>query len=269
MREQASKSLGEKRANLGPYLEALEPRWLMWATVEDGVLLITPATPQLSQSDITLPAETLTSFEGGVEAGVDGSDKFFVNMQWNGKGGTLVSISRTGIRGIRIEGSSGNDLLGVSDRYEKVGLPVTILGGAGDDILFGGSEDDVLIGGDGNDRGKGFAGSDTIEAERGISYDLSTDSPNAYFSRFLSGDASEDSAFANDPLESDPIDLLRGSPEWNTAIARATGMPLEQKSSGPAAAMPTAPLAPPAPFSTTAVGSILDEGNSKVWDYAN
>jgi hypothetical protein len=256
-----------------PLFETLEARRLMWATVDDGILVVNTA-PQPDQSDPVFPVGYTASFvQFIVIADMNRPGDLYVDIEWNGRGGTVIPVSGAGVHGIRMEGTSGNDVLIVSDQEGKIGLPVTILGGAGDDILFGASENDVLIGGDGNDLARGFAGSDVIDAERGIDYDPSQSIGNAYFSRFQNGQVAEDSAFANDPLESDPADILTGSAEWSAAIAKALGQPAPV----PAPAMPStqndsAPVLPPAlapALSAPAVNApIFATSEKHLWDDA-
>lgn len=63
------------------------------------------------------------------------------------------------VAGFEVNAGSGNDNVSVS---RGVTIPVTMRGGAGEDILLGGSGADKLIGGDGNDRLSGRAGDDLI-----------------------------------------------------------------------------------------------------------
>jgi len=63
------------------------------------------------------------------------------------------------VAGFEVNAGSGNDNVSVS---RSVTIPVTMRGGAGEDVLLGGSGPDKLIGGDGNDRLSGRAGNDLI-----------------------------------------------------------------------------------------------------------
>ena len=76
------------------------------------------------------------------------------------------------VKRFRIEGLGGNDMLsagyegGVVDADENE-LPVTMLGGAGDDTLTGGNGADQLEGGDGNDEIAGAEGDDVLVGNAG------------------------------------------------------------------------------------------------------
>ncbi|MEQ1825436.1 MAG: LamG-like jellyroll fold domain-containing protein, partial [Pirellula sp.] len=65
--------------------------------------------------------------------------------------------SFTGVQRIFFSGGSGNDTVTVD---ASVTVPVTLKGGAGNDVLIGGSADDVLIGDAGNDIMTGGLGND-------------------------------------------------------------------------------------------------------------
>ena len=63
-----------------------------------------------------------------------------------------------------VRGAGGDDLLqSIAEQCE--GVPVTLRGGPGDDVLRGGAERDVLIGGTGRDRADGSTGIDRCRAE--------------------------------------------------------------------------------------------------------
>jgi Ca2+-binding RTX toxin-like protein len=63
------------------------------------------------------------------------------------------------VAGFEVNAGSGDDNVSVS---RAVTIPVTMRGGAGEDVLLGGSGPDKLIGGAGNDRLSGRAGNDLI-----------------------------------------------------------------------------------------------------------
>jgi Ca2+-binding RTX toxin-like protein len=63
------------------------------------------------------------------------------------------------IAGFEVNAGGGNDRVTVA---KEVSIPVTMRGGAGDDVLFGGSGPDKLIGGAGDDRLIGGAGDDVL-----------------------------------------------------------------------------------------------------------
>ena len=103
--------------------------------------------------------------------GTAGRDLFLVGRD-SASGGVAVwykSISGCGglIRlgtfaapaGIVIDGGGDNDIIVVGP---DVSVPVTLLGGAGNDLLIGGAGNDSLVGGAGNDLLIGGAGRDTL-----------------------------------------------------------------------------------------------------------
>lgn len=63
------------------------------------------------------------------------------------------------IAGFEVNAAGGDDRVTVAKRID---LPVTLRGGAGDDVLFGGSGDDKLIGGYGSDKLDGWRGDDLL-----------------------------------------------------------------------------------------------------------
>jgi hypothetical protein len=63
------------------------------------------------------------------------------------------------IAGFEFNAGGGDDEIGVA---KDVLAPVTMRGGAGDDLLIGGGGPDKLIGGNGNDRLLGWRGSDQL-----------------------------------------------------------------------------------------------------------
>lgn len=63
------------------------------------------------------------------------------------------------IAGFEVNAGGGDDKLTVA---KDVGVPVTMRGGAGDDLLLGGGGRDKLIGGPGDDRLSGWRGADLL-----------------------------------------------------------------------------------------------------------
>lgn len=115
-------------------LEALEVRRCLSASIDgDGILVVRG-----------------TAGEDMIDVCVSGSDpsKLWVQTEWDGGG--LFNLAD--VKGIRIEGGAGDDLLTV-DEWDGQAFPmgVTIVGGDGNDTLMGGAQDDVLLGGAGED----------------------------------------------------------------------------------------------------------------------
>jgi hypothetical protein len=63
------------------------------------------------------------------------------------------------IAGFEVNAGAGDDRVTVA---KKIEVPVTLRGGAGDDILSGGAGDDKLIGGYGSDKLDGWRGDDVL-----------------------------------------------------------------------------------------------------------
>ena len=72
---------------------------------------------------------------------------------------TVTALAGTGVKRVTMDGGDGNDTLDGS----AADVPLTILGGAGNDTLLGGSKNDALSGGDGNDFLSGGKGLDVLD----------------------------------------------------------------------------------------------------------
>lgn len=78
----------------------------------------------------------------------------------NAPGSTTTLLCKAPmVAGFQVNAGSGNDSIVVS---REVLVPVTLRGGAGNDLLIGGAGPDKLIGGAGDDRLVGRAGNDLI-----------------------------------------------------------------------------------------------------------
>jgi Ca2+-binding RTX toxin-like protein len=84
-----------------------------------------------------------------------------VNVSVNGNV-TLTFPSK-----LRISANGGNDKIHIDLDDAFANLPITIYGGAGDDVIVGGSCAERIIAGDGNDYIVGNGGRDTVYAEAG------------------------------------------------------------------------------------------------------
>jgi Ca2+-binding RTX toxin-like protein len=115
-------------------IEVLEQRQLLSAAIVSGTLKITGSS---GHDDILLRKTS-----AGIIVGVNGHKQRF---------------STRGVRRISIDAGRGNDF--VDDR---VNLPSTILGGAGNDVLLGSAADDSINGGSGRDSLNGNKGDDSI-----------------------------------------------------------------------------------------------------------
>ncbi|HYO08182.1 MAG TPA: calcium-binding protein [Tepidisphaeraceae bacterium] len=90
----------------------------------------------------------------------DASDASVLRVNVNGAWSTF---DRTAVAGIQVDVGSGRDHVVVaSGAAGGISVPMTVLGGGGNDLIIGGSADDVLFGGGGRDRVDGGAGNDRI-----------------------------------------------------------------------------------------------------------
>jgi hemolysin type calcium-binding protein len=76
--------------------------------------------------------------------------------------GTSHAYAVRNLKGIVVNAGAGNDDIEVIELNGPVTIPVTMLGGAGNDTLVGGSGNDYLDGGAGNDTCAGESGSNTL-----------------------------------------------------------------------------------------------------------
>ncbi len=73
------------------------------------------------------------------------------------------SFSTVNVNEILVDAGAGSDRVDAAfDSNATVSIPITILGGNGDDVLVGGSGDDTLRGGEGKNKLDGGDGSDTL-----------------------------------------------------------------------------------------------------------
>ncbi|MDB5174756.1 MAG: calcium-binding protein [Phycisphaerales bacterium] len=78
----------------------------------------------------------------------------------NGVVSSLGDIAK--IKGIEVKAGNGNDDIEIVELNGTITIPVTLLGGAGNDTLVGGSGNDSLVAGAGNNLLSGQAGNDTL-----------------------------------------------------------------------------------------------------------
>jgi hypothetical protein len=90
-----------------------------------------------------------------------GDDRYMVTIN-----GESEYVTAEQLKAMKFDLHGGDDTLTVD---ENVDVPITALGGKGDDTLIGGSGDDELWGGRGNDRIDGRDGSDTLGGVAGES----------------------------------------------------------------------------------------------------
>jgi Ca2+-binding RTX toxin-like protein len=130
-----------------------------------------------------------------------------------GRGGFSSWVSE--ISGIRVVGGDGNDHIRVSGWDAPITLPVTLLGGAGDDELISDAGDDVILSGTGHDLIDARGGQNTTEAS---AHDIFVHSAGTVY---LSGTQ----LVVNGTALSDGIYLARTTPDvldvWVNGVRRS------------------------------------------------
>jgi Ca2+-binding RTX toxin-like protein len=124
------------------YIQSLEPRTLLAATVSDGLLTITP--DRRSNAIVVRATDTSTTLE----------------VRDNG---TIRMFGPGSVRRVLIRGGSLGDVVNCT----RCPVPVTVFGGRGADIIVGGDANDLLFGGPGDDRLRGGPGGDVLSGEEG------------------------------------------------------------------------------------------------------
>ncbi len=120
----------------------------------------------------------------GDRGGRDQADQIVISRSENNP--SLLQVTVNGnlvatrpdarLRGIRISAGAGDDTVTIDQSAGRIAVPITVWGGAGDDVIIGGAGRDLLDGGagrdtlrggDGNDRLDGAAGSDRLYGSAG------------------------------------------------------------------------------------------------------
>jgi Ca2+-binding RTX toxin-like protein len=118
-------------------IEQLEARQLLSVSMQDGIVLVTGTD---AADSVQILATTA------------GAQPTLTVELWTADQGTVCNFALSDVKGIKVDGLGGNDQLFVDrSAYEDVAIPVTLFGGAGDDVLVGGGGADELVGGTGND----------------------------------------------------------------------------------------------------------------------
>lgn len=127
----------KKLAPAARMLEQLEGRQLMSVSMQDGIVLVTGTD---AADSVQILATTA------------GAEPTLTVELWTADQGTVCNFALSEVKGVKVDGLGGNDQLFVDrSAYEDVAIPVTLFGGAGDDVLVGGGGVDELVGGSGND----------------------------------------------------------------------------------------------------------------------
>jgi hypothetical protein len=126
-------------------LEAMEPRRLLSAAIEHGVLSI-EGTHRSDTIVLTMDSpKTLRIRVGNVES----------------------TFLKKSFSKIRINAGPGEDLITIGSDAAPVSCPTSVSGGAGADTIVGGAGNDLLSGGDGADLITGAGGNDKIDGDNG------------------------------------------------------------------------------------------------------
>jgi Ca2+-binding RTX toxin-like protein len=136
------------------WIEPLEPRRVLSFSVDNGILTIHGTD---DPEDFIFTIYTGTTIETGPDKLLN-----LVSFEQDAiQGAPGYGISNLQVRGILLDAGGGNDLVTVEDRTFAA-IPMTLLGGAGDDTLAGSSADDLLDGQAGNDSIVASPGNDTL-----------------------------------------------------------------------------------------------------------
>lgn len=116
-------------------------------------------------SSVVIMHETLlitgTNGADAITLQMDPADPLHRNMLVR-IGDTSKTVDTAKFGRIRISGQGGNDAIQIDETNGTIVMPLTVLGGGGNDVLIGGSGDDVLIGGAGQDTLVGTNGNDLL-----------------------------------------------------------------------------------------------------------
>ncbi|MDB5291466.1 MAG: calcium-binding protein [Phycisphaerales bacterium] len=95
----------------------------------------------------------------------DAANPSTIDLSTNGKISSLGDIAK--IKGIEVTAGNGNQAIEIVELNGAINIPVTLIGGAGNDTLVGGSGNDSLYAGQGSDLLSGQAGNDTLTGGQG------------------------------------------------------------------------------------------------------
>src|SRR6185437_2573894 len=144
------KSRRRLKRHSGEHIQTLEPRRLLSASVSlaAGGALTVNGTPGNDLIRITLDAVNPRQLD------------VIVN-------GATQSFTASSVSAITVNAGSGNDDVEVLELNGPINVPMTLLGGAGNDTLVGGSGNDYIDGGAGNDTIAGEAGTNILIGSSG------------------------------------------------------------------------------------------------------
>ena len=126
-----------------PLMEPLEDRRLLSVTLDSSGTLNVYATESADNIRITREA----------------ADPSKLDVIVNGATSTFALSS---VKAISVDARAGNDDVEVIELNGAIDIPMTLMGGPGNDTLVGGSGNDRITGGSGNDVLAGETGNDTL-----------------------------------------------------------------------------------------------------------
>jgi len=99
----------------------------------------------------------------------NGNDVFSININ-----GLIRTVDASNVNRIVVSARGGGDVVDIAD---GLSVPVRVLGGSGNDLIFGNTENDFLLGGTGNDIILGNGGTDIIRGQIGNDFTTFTLNP--------------------------------------------------------------------------------------------
>jgi hypothetical protein len=141
----------------GPHIKAAPPKPPAHTEMHAKPKKISPADETINPAGVLLISGT--NGNDTILITRDAGNPLKLDVIANGK---MSQFSMNSITSISVNGGPGNDDIEVSELNGSVLIPVTLLGGPGNDTLVGGSGNDLLDGGPGNDLLAGQAGDDTL-----------------------------------------------------------------------------------------------------------
>jgi Ca2+-binding RTX toxin-like protein len=143
---------------MNPFVQQLEDRRLLSATLTDGVLTV-EGTKSNDNITLSLSSDGSTITVSQAKARRHGR---------NAATPTTTTFTASDVKSISVNGGKGNDNI----VFKSLGdtdftTPATILGGDGNDWISAGAGSDIVYGEAGNDRNFGGEGADHIYVGRG------------------------------------------------------------------------------------------------------
>ena len=153
-----SNRVGLRRSAL-PLIESLENRRLLSVTLSSSGMLNIVGTDSADKIRITRESPDTSKLD------------VIVN-------GATSTFALSSVKAVTVDAGGGNNDVEVIELNGPVNIPMTMLGGAGNDTLVGGSGNDCIVGGAGNDVLAGEGGNDTLIGGLGTDQLIDTGSGN-------------------------------------------------------------------------------------------